>query len=269
MQLAFPRSSTGTAPGTTARGGRSSARGRIPGVIPGLIHGLIPRHRAVIGGLLISVAAGLAFLAASGGGGVPSRTVIVASRSIPPGTVVTPSDLELHSGPMSADLAANGFTDIGELLAATTLAPVGAGEIIQHSAVRTDAGRGSGVGLSFPVDREHALDGDLRPGDTVDVLATFGSGLDAETAVLARSIRLAGITTTDATSVAGAGRLVITATFTDTDQLLDVAHAARSAELTLVRTTGSVPGPAARSLVTSPGVTPLLGPGTGTQWGMP
>ena len=257
MQLAFPRSSTATSH-------RSS-----PGLIPRVIPGVIPRHRAVIGGLLIAMAAALAFVAASGGGGVPGRTVIVASRAIAPGTRVAPSDLELRSGPISADLAANGFTDLDELLAATTVAPVGAGEIIQHSAVRTDGGGGSGVGLSFPIDREHALDGDLRPGDTVDVLATFGSGLDAETAVLARSVRLAGITTTDATSVTGAGRLVITATFTDTDQLLDVAHAAQSAALTLVRTTGAVPGQATRSLVTSPGATPTFGAGTTAQWGMP
>ena len=257
MQLAFPRSSTATSH-------RSS-----PGLIPRVIPGVIPRHRAVIGGLLIAMAAALAFVAASGGGGVPGRTVIVASRAIAPGTRVAPSDLELRSGPISADLAANGFTDLDELLAATTVAPVGAGEIIQHSAVRTDGGGGSGVGLSFPIDREHALDGDLRPGDTVDVLATFGSGLDAETAVLARSVRLAGITTTDATSVTGAGRLVITATFTDTDQLLDVAHAAQSAALTLVRTTGAVPGQATRSLVTSPGATPTFGAGTADQWGMP
>lgn len=269
MQLAFPRSSSAGAQGAATPGGRRSTRGRAPGVIPGLNPRLIPRHRAMIGGLLITMAAALALLAANGGSGIPSRTVIVATRTIAPGTRVTATDLELHTGPLSADLAGNGFTDIDQLLAATTVAPVGAGEIIQHSAVRTDGGRSSGVGLSFPIDREHALDGDLRPGDTVDVLATFGSGLDAETAVLARSVRLAGITTTDATSVAGAGRLVVTATFTDTDQLLDVAHAAQSAALTLVRTTGAVPGPATRSLVTSPGATPALSTGAGAPWGMP
>ena len=224
----------------------------IPRTIPRIIPALIPRHRAVIGGLLISIAAALAFMASSAGDAAPSRTVVVASRDITPGTRISATDLERRSLPIDEELAAHGFATTDELLSATTLAPIGAGELLQRSAIRGSGPSTDEAGFSFPIDREHALDGDLRPGDIVDVLATFGSGLDAETAVLARSVRIAQISATDSSSVAGAGRLVVTAHFTATDQLLEVAHAAQVAALTLVRTTGASPLTGGRTLITSP-----------------
>jgi hypothetical protein len=124
------------------------------------------------------------------------------------------------------------------------------------------------VDFSFPIDREHAIDGELQSGDTVDVLATFGSGLDAQTALLARSVRLTQVTTTDSSSVAGAGRLVVTASFADTDKVLDVAHAAQVAALTLVRTTGSNAPESGRTLVMSPGAIPSGAETTGLPWGL-
>jgi Flp pilus assembly protein CpaB len=237
--------------------------------IPGFIPSLIPRHRAVLGGLLIALAAALAFLAASAGDSTPTRAVVIARRDITPGAQITAADLERRSVPVSDDLASHGFSTTDELVRATALAPVGAGELVQRSAIRTETSPTSGSGFSFAIDREHALDGNLRPGDSVDVLATFGSGLDAETAVLASTVRIAQITTTDATSVAGAGRLVITAEFSDGEQLLDVAHAAQVAALTLVRSNGSAPIASGRRFVTSPIGRTDVGDNSGIPWGLP
>ena len=256
MQLAIPRLNAGKNPTNAQR------------TVPRPTAGLIPRHRAVVGGVLIALAACLAFVAASTDHGTANHTVVVARRVIAPGTQLSSADIEIRTVAISNELFDHGFSDPDELLHSVTLAPIGAGELLQRSAVRVSAAPSSGVGFSFPIDREHAIDGELRAGDTVDVLAAFGSGLDAHTALLARSVRLTQVTTTDSSSVAGAGRLVVTASFADTDKVLDVAHAAQVAALTLVRTTGSNAPESGRTLVMSPGAIPSGAETTGLPWGL-
>jgi len=220
----------------------------------------IPKQRAVIGGLLIAVAAALAFFAAGSNRSVTSAAVVIARHPIAAGTSLTEADLEIRSTPGADELLTHAFESIESLVGSRTLANVDTGELIQQSAVRS-TNAGVEPRLSFPIDREHALDGDLRGGDSVDVLATFGSGLDAQTSVLARSVRISVVDASDSSSSSGAGRLVITATFATADQVLDVAHAAQVAALTLVRTPA---GSAStnRTIATSPGALPF---GTSTQ----
>jgi Flp pilus assembly protein CpaB len=220
-----------------------------------------PKQRAVFGGLLIAVAAVLAFLAASGNRSVASTAVVIARHSIAPGTTLSEADLEIRSIPGAEQLISHTFGSIESLIGSRMLASVENGELIQQSAVRTNNAEVE-PRLSFPISREFALDGDLRSGDTVDILATFGSGLDAETAVLARSARISSVHTSDPSSSSGAGRFVITATFTTPDQVLDVAHAAQVAALTLIRTATSSSPTTGRTIVTSPGA---LSFGAGSQ----
>jgi len=216
----------------------------------------VPRQRAVLGGFLIALAAALAFFASGGGSSAPSTQIVIARNAIAPGKTLSAADLETISLPLADAIAAHGFDSVDALIGASTLAPVDRGELVQHSAVRSSTG-GAEPGFSFPIDREHAVDGDLRPGDTVDVLATFGSGIDAETAVLARSVRVSDITESDPSSMNSAGRLVITATFSTTDQVLDIAHAAQVAALTVIRTTGIAPSSGSRTIITGPGINPF------------
>ena len=216
----------------------------------------IPRQRAVLGGFLIALAAALAFVASTRGSATPSTNLAIARQALTPGTRLTAADVELVSIPVTEDLAAHGFDSLDALIGASTLAPVDSGELIQRSAVRPSSA-GAEPGFSFPIDREHAVGGDLRPGDIVDVLATFGSGIDAETAVLARSVRLSDISETDPSSVSGSGSLIITATFASADQVLDIAHAAQVAALTLIRTTGIAASSGGRTIITRPGLDPF------------
>ena len=216
----------------------------------------IPRQRAVLGGFLIAMAAALAFLASGRGSSTPSTSIVIARQAITPGTTLTAADVEVASLALTDSVASHGFESVDALIGASTLAPIDRGELIQRSAVRSSTA-GAEPGFSFPIDREHAVDGDLRPGDTVDVLATFGSGMDAETAVLARSVRVSDITETDQSAVSGSGRLIITATFASTDLVLDIAHAAQVAALTVIRTTGIAPTTGGRTIVTGPGIDPF------------
>jgi Flp pilus assembly protein CpaB len=223
----------------------------------------IPRQRAALGGFLVALAAILAFLAANGAHSSASATVVVARRAIAPGTRLSETDLEVRTLPGADQFASHGFRSVDLLVDSSLIAPVASGELIQQSAVRSGS-TGVEPGFSFPIDREHALDGDLRSGDSVDVVATFGTGLDATTIVLATSVRISSVEDSASSSASGSGRLVVNATFSSTDQMLQVAHAAQVASLTLIRTAGAST-PRERSIITSPQapIFPTDSPATG------
>jgi Flp pilus assembly protein CpaB len=216
----------------------------------------IPRQRAVLGGFLVALAAALALIASNSDRSTASASVVVARHLISPGTRLTDADVELRSFPGAAGLASHAFGSVDDLIGANTLAVVGSGELVQQSAIRLGAEQDR-PGFAFPIDRDHALAGDLRPGDTVDVLATYGSGLDAETAVLARVAQITAIATSDQASTGDSGRLVVTAAFATEDQVLDVAHASQIASLTLIRSSAGSTSPNRRTIITGP-VTPLV-----------
>ena len=127
-----------------------------------------------------------------------------------------------------------------------TLGPVGAGELVQEGAVRVDLDGSASTGtdeatgpeFSFPVDRERALAGDVRPGEEVDLLATFGSGSDATTEVLARRARVLHVQEARTGTLGSSGRLVLTVGLASDAEVVDVAHASEVAVITLVRPSG-------------------------------
>ena len=158
-----------------------------------------PNGRAIIGGLLVTVAALATFLAVTDAGHVPGHTIVVASRSIDIGERLDSTVLETRTVSLSEDLAGHGFDSVDALRDAVAIAPIGTGELVQHSAVLTGGTVDGTREFSFPVERDRAVNGDLRPGESVDVLATYGSGNDATTTVLARDARVIRIS--DAKSV--------------------------------------------------------------------
>ena len=195
----------------------------------------MPSRRAIVGGLLIAVAATLAFVGATSHGGASHTTVVVARHPLGIGQTIGADDLGTMSVTLDRALADHGFTTASALIGATALAPVGEGELVQRSSVRAAGSSGSGPArFSFPIDRERALDGQLRPGDTVEVLGTYGSGIDSRTEILARGATIDQIDESKSSSVTGGSRLILTASFLTSDELLDVAHAAQVAAITLV-----------------------------------
>jgi hypothetical protein len=122
-----------------------------------------------------------------------------------------------------------------------TLAPLAPGDLVQASAVRT-VGAGSAdpddPQFSFAVERDRALNGELRPGEIVDLLATFGTGTSASTKVLASSARVLAVEQAGSGTLGSSGRLVLTVALDDDDTVLDVAHASQVAAITVVRASG-------------------------------
>ncbi len=241
-------SASSTTAGGSTNGGNSgdgARRGRRGGNRRGL-----PTGRALAGGLLVTMAAVVVFAAYAGANERPSTSVAVARRDLDPGQRLGADDVEVRSVEVASDIADRSFSDASALVGAVTLGPVGAGELVQEGSVRlgSAAAPGSasadataddtGPEFSFPVDRERALAGDVRPGEEVDLLATFGSGSDATTEVLARRARVLHVQEARTGTLGSSGRLVLTVGLASDAEVVDVAHASEVAAITLVRPSG-------------------------------
>ena len=126
----------------------------------------------------MSTAALAAFLAVTGAGGTPQQTIVVTRRALAAGERLDSSALSTTAVEKRTADSLHGFLSVDALAGAVALAPIGEGELVQRSAVLTGGPNEPTREFSFPVERERALNGDLRSGERVDVLATYGSGAD-------------------------------------------------------------------------------------------
>ena len=126
---------------------------------------------------------------------------------------------------------------MGDLEGAVALAPLVQGDIVDRSSVSPTGSSAPERALSFAVGRERALDGRLQPGDSVDLLATYGTGETARTLVVARRVRLIDLDDAQR-GLDSTGKIVVTVALVDPDDVLRVAHASQVATVTLVRSSG-------------------------------
>lgn len=200
-----------------------------------------PSGRAVAGGLLVAVAAVLVFSAYAGAGERPQRSMVVTRREVAPGHTIGPEDVEVRTGDLPDELIGRSFDSIDEVLGAVTLGPLDQGDLVQSGTIRLGAGDDRPE-FSFPVEREQALAGDVRAGEEVDLLATFGTGTDAETVVLARGAQVREVDEARGGTIGSSGRIVLTVGLASGTEVLDLAHAAQVATLTVVRAGGAGSG---------------------------
>ncbi len=217
-----------------------------------------PNSRSIVGGLLVSAAALAAFLAVTGAGGTARQSIVIARRPLVVGERLDSSTLSTETIEKNTAQELRAFSSIDSLAGAVAIAPIGEGELVQRSAVLTGGPTEPTREFSFPVDRDRALNGDLRSGERVDVLATYGSGTDATTTVLARDADVIRVSDAKSGALGSSGKLIITLALASADQLLDAVHAAQVASITVVRSTlagdttgtrSSTTGPLARSSV--------------------
>jgi Flp pilus assembly protein CpaB len=195
-----------------------------------------------VGGLLVTLAAVIVFAAYAGAQDAPSTTVVVATHPLDPGQRLSAADVERREIDVSPELARRSFDDVDSLVGAVTLGPLGEGDLVQASAVRVaDPGTTAAPDsrqFSFPIDRERALNGDIRPGEQIELLATFGSGASASTKVLAPDARVLDVDEVGSGTLGSSGRLVLTVALDSDRTVIDVAHASQVAVLTVVRASG-------------------------------
>ncbi len=196
-----------------------------------------PPARALVGGLLVALAAVGAFVLATPGRGAVTEYV-VAAHAIEPGARIEAGDLALAPIDLPPELAGLAFTDASTLTGAISLGPMAAGQLVQTGGVA--AAPLSPFEVSLALEGDRALDGRLTAGEHVAVLATYGSGPEAETLTVASSALVERISQPTGLSVGTAD--VVTLGLPGETDAQAVVHAARAGELTLVRTDAATPG---------------------------
>jgi Flp pilus assembly protein CpaB len=202
----------------------------------------LPGGRAVVGAFLVVVAAVGTFGAYLSATAAPTTMYVVATQSLTVGQTLAEPDLAVLFTTVAMELPeAQALRAISAADATATLtdtvvvAPVAAGDLLARSVVTSITNAAAGVQLSFSIPSDRAVGGSVRPGERVDVIATFrGSSTEGgETRVVARQIIV--VSTGGESSGIEGGRAVVTVQVEDlaTAQLLQ--HAIDVAEIALLR----------------------------------
>jgi hypothetical protein len=207
----------------------------------------LPGGRAVVGALLVAAAAVGVFAAYLNATAEPSTRYLVAREPVEPGTrladVATIAELfEARPLDLAPDLAERAvrLDDAGSLVGRLVLAPLAPGDLLSRSALVADGGIADAHRISFAIDPADALGGDLRVGERIDVLATYGSGDGAYTAYVLRGVPLvarAGDGGTGTLAGGGGGPLTLTVAVTAPEDVQALAHAVAVAEVVVTRST--------------------------------
>lgn len=192
----------------------------------------LPSGRAVVGGLLMAVAAFGTFAAQSSSSGDGRVGVLIAARQLDPGTLIQPGDVALAR--VTLDDSVRGlFGSVEAVLGRTTIASVGPGEFVLASAVAEEAPvSGLEMELHLGVDRVSSA---IGPGDTVDVFATWGG---ETTELIATGALVAVVSGADGSDPLVGEQRVVRLTVSTFGELEALVHAQVTGELTLVRSTG-------------------------------
>lgn len=203
----------------------------------------LPGSRAVVGGLLVIVAAVGVFAAYTDATSAPDTRWVVAARPIAPGTRIEARDLGVLAIELPLALQERAFVEdrATDLVGAVTLAPIQTADLIEASdVVRADPKTSARQELSFPVSTDRAVAGALQPGERVDVLATYGGEADSFTLAVVRSALLLR-TSPAGDSLETGSSIVLTLGLDDPADVLAVAHAINNGKVVVARTTAAGP----------------------------
>lgn len=164
-----------------------------------------------------------------------------AAADLPAGVPLRDSDLvavtsDLGGAQLSVYLGAN-----ADLVGAQLTRPASEGELLAARFVAPSGSRASEQAMTVPVTADHAVGGELAPGDRVDVYATLtgGRGSGRTSLVVGSAQILALVTSGDLMSD---GRSLTGLTLqVDPDEAPRLAFAVRTADIDVVRVNGEVP----------------------------
>lgn len=200
-----------------------AARAGRPGVV---------NRRTVLGVLLVG-------LSVAGGYGIlqeADRTVPVwvVARDLASGSVIGADSLRVERVSLPDRLESEYATTSEQLEGSVVTRPLGEGELVPNGWVAA-APASEGRSITIPIDPEHAVGGQLRPGDLVDLFATFDpSDIRARTVSLVREAEV--IDTVSAGGLVMGDSSVVGLTVSVTpDEAQRIAFASRTAQIDVVR----------------------------------
>jgi Flp pilus assembly protein CpaB len=204
----------------------------------------LPSGRAVVGGLLVAIAALGAIVVSTSSSGPTEVRVVVADAAITPGILLGPDVLRVESMALPDALLDGTFDDTEELIgtvARSTLAPgelLQSGDVVESTAAQRSAAPAREMSLHLESTRIGG--GELESGDRIDVIATYGTGDDAFTTVVLRDAPVVVVRSTD-DAIGAARGVTLTLGLESRRDTVALAHAIDVAQISVVRTTTAQP----------------------------
>lgn len=186
--------------------------------------------------ILLSVLGGTAVVDAA------DRSVRVWSvrRDLPAGTTLQRDDLAATRVRLFGDDARRYLDAHGDPTGKTLTRALGEGDLLPVSALAEHDTAKRVLGI--PLDRAHALGGEVRRGDVVDVLASRKTAAGTTTYAVARGVRVVDVAKPGNGLGAARGDLVVLVEV-EPEQALPIAAAIRGAELDLSLVVAGADGP--------------------------
>jgi hypothetical protein len=199
----------------------------------------LPTTRAVAGALLITLAAAGAIAVGNRGAGTPTTSYVVLIKPVAPGSTITQDMVAVRAMTLPDEIAAQAYTDRTSVVGAVALGPLAAGQLVQRAETAppasTSAGAVVGHELTIPVDPSR-VPPNLRRGERVAVLATYGTSSDARTVVITQAAVVLSVGETDG-GLASSRDVRLTLSLGEPEAVIEIVHASQAAEITIVRAT--------------------------------
>jgi len=200
----------------------------------------LPNSRALVGALLISIAAVGAYAAATGGSSGPTSEYLVVKNSISAGHPVMLSGVAFEAMDIPLDVSNSALNSTDGLDGAIALRDLRPGEILTlDDLIASPMIDGTPIGavheLAFPVPLDRTPSGLVR-GDRVTVLSTLRVA-DQPTTVVALEDAVVLSFDPRSDQIGSTGTGVITLAIPDAGAVLSTAHLSQQGDLTIVRST--------------------------------
>lgn len=193
----------------------------------------LPGGRAVIGGLLMAVAAVGVFAAYAGATDRPTDPIVVAADEIRAGQVIESDDLRVMEGDLPDGVARNTFESAEDVIGHVALGPIAPGELVQRGLVTEDVSVDALHEVAITLPRAQIAVGRLKPGERVDVFVTA----DDSTRSVVRGSQVVQIGATGDGSLTSDREIELVVAVPSGDDVAAVVHALRTGDVTVVRST--------------------------------
>ncbi|MDZ7673933.1 MAG: SAF domain-containing protein [Acidimicrobiales bacterium] len=190
----------------------------------------LPSGRAVIGGLLMAVAAVGTFLAYTNATADDTIDVLIAARSLSAGETITADDLAMVAVELPGEVRGL-FGTTEAAVGRQVVAPVDEGEFLQASATVTPVEGDEALEVSVALPGSRAV-GRLHSGERVDVFSTWSGDVTELVAVDARVLEVSGAS---GPVLSGSEQVIVRLALADFDQVEAIVHAQAAGDITMIR----------------------------------
>lgn len=197
----------------------------------------LPGGRAVLGALLVALAAIGVFLAYTDATREPGDPLVVVRDPIRVGEEIAATDLDVVTASLPSSARHAAFSSLDEVVGHIAIAPLAPGDIVQSSAI-TDNPRGEAANeVAITLPREQIAVGRLKEGERVDVFVSY----ETRTASVVRGAEVVQIGAATDRSLTSERELSIVVAVPSGDTVAALVHALRTGDVTVVRSTLAQP----------------------------